>query len=355
MTEPAPFVPRPFRVAWWLRSAHAQTIGGKLFRSAPAMLLHRERWETPDGDFVDLDFAFDPGPASGARARGAPPPRGSPRPAAADARPLVLVLHGLEGSARRPYVLLTYDALARRGVRAVGLNFRGCSGEPNRLARFYHSGETGDAAWVLDRLHERFPRAAFGAVGFSLGGNVLLKLLGEMGERAERRLRAAAAVSVPFDLGAGSRGLERGAVNRLYTYYFMRNLRRKARAKAAVIGGRCDVDTVLAAPTLRAFDDAATAPLHGFGDAEEYYARSSSAGFLDRIRVPTLLIQSRDDPFLPERALPLDAIRRNPWLTAAFTDRGGHVGFIEGPPWAPRFWAEAEVARFLAGHLTATA
>ncbi len=326
-----PFQARPFHPPWWLRSAHAQTIAGKLLRRPPRLELHRERWDTPDGDFVDLDFAF-----------------GDDAPADA---PVVLLLHGLEGSARRPYAMIAYRALLDRGLRPVGLNFRGCSGEPNRLPRFYHSGETEDAAWVIGELRRRWPRAAFGAVGFSLGGNVLLKLIGERGDGAGHLLRAAAAVSVPFDLRAGSLGLERGAMNRLYTYYFIRNLRRKAAAKAALLEDRCDVREVLGARTLRAFDDAATAPLHGFRDAEDYYHRSSSAAFLEHVRIPTLLIQALDDPFLPLEALPLEAARRNPYIYTAFVENGGHVGFMEGTPWAPRFWAEREAGRFLAEHL----
>ncbi len=326
-----PFEPSPFRPSAWLPGAHAQTVAGKLLRPHPDVPLRRERWDTPDGDFLDVDFAFEGD--------------------VADDAPVALVLHGLEGSARRPYVLLTYRALARHGVRPVGLNFRGCSGEPNRTPRFYHSGETDDAALVLRRLRDRFPASAFGGIGFSLGGNVLLKLVGEGDGRAHGLLDAAVGVSVPFDLSAGSRGLESGLMNRLYTYYFMRSLRRKAAAKRQHIADACDVDAVLAAPTLRAFDDAATAPLHGFEDAEDYYGRSSSNRLLEHIRIPTLLLHSLDDPFLPPHALPRDVAESNPCIVTAFTEGGGHVGFIEGPPWSPRFWAEEEAARFLAAQL----
>ncbi|HKJ92670.1 MAG TPA: alpha/beta fold hydrolase, partial [Longimicrobiales bacterium] len=217
--------PPAFRAAWWLRSGHAQTIGGKLLRPRLEVPLRRERIDTPDGDFLDLDFAEGPeGGEPAARGRGEPSAGGASEPAAGGAggahRPLVVVLHGLEGSARRTYMRLTYDALRRRGMDAVGLNFRGCSGDPNRVARFYHSGETGDLRLVVARLRERWPARALGAVGYSLGGNVLLDYLAEEGAGAP--LRAAVAVSVPFDLAAGSRAIGRGVMGRLYTAYFLR-------------------------------------------------------------------------------------------------------------------------------------
>ncbi|HUH12539.1 MAG TPA: alpha/beta fold hydrolase [Longimicrobiales bacterium] len=356
--------PRPFRPAWWLPGPHAQTIAGKLLRPEPELTLRRERLETPDGDFVDLDHASDPG----------------------NGAPVVLVLHGLEGSARRHYMKLTYAALLERGMHPIGMNFRSCSTpvaeappeveggarrrggaarfepnrtargraarfEPNRTARLYHSGETGDLAFVLGRLRERFPGRAFGAVGFSLGGNVLLKFLGEAGRDGRAPLDAAAAVSVPFDLSAGSTQLERGLFAWLYTRYFMRGLRSKTAAKAELLGDRCDLAAVRRARTLRQFDDAATAPLHGFRDAEDYYARSSSARFIAHIRVPTLLIHALDDPFLPAEHVPRAAVEANAHLTPLFPRAGGHVGFVGGSPAAPTFWAEGEAARYLEAHL----
>jgi hypothetical protein len=316
------YAPSGFAAAWWLPGRHAQTIAGRLLRRPKVPAFRRERVDLPDGDFVDLDWA----------------PGGRPD------RPLVLLLHGLEGSARRGYAIHTYDQLAKRGLRAVGLNFRSCSGEPNRNARFYHSGDTEDIRYVLRLLAARGDPAS-AAVGFSLGGNALLKYLGEEGERAP--VGAAVAVSVPYDLAAGADGLERTRMGRVYTGIFVKSLVAKAEAKAALLAGTCDLERIRAARTFREFDGAATAPIHGFADASDYYARSSSAGFLSRIRIPTLLVHADDDPFLPPDALPLDAIAANPWLHTAFTRRGGHVGFIGGSPWKPRFWAEEEVARFL--------
>ncbi len=325
------FVPRTFTPARWLRGAHAQSIGGRLLRGTKGRGLRRERLELPDGDFVDLDFTD----------------------AAAPGRPLALVLHGLEGSSRRGYALNTYRELARRGIGAVGLNFRGCSGEPNRLARSYHSGETGDLAFVLAHLGERYADSIMGVVGFSLGGNVLLKYLGELGEEAAPGIRAAVAISVPFDLGACADALATTPMGRFYTRRFIDSLLLKLRAKAKLVNGRVDLERARAARTFRAFDDIVTAPLHGFAGAAEYYERSSSVHYLERIRVETLLLQAEDDPFLPRGVIPRDRIRANPSLTAALTDRGGHVGFIEGPPWALRFWVEEQAARFLAERLGA--
>jgi uncharacterized protein len=320
------FEVEPYRAPWWLRWAHAQTIAGRLLRRPAPPLLRRERLDTPDGDFVDLDFAEGGDPGS----------------------PLVVLLHGLEGSARRGYAIHTYRQLARHGVRAVGLNFRSCSGEPNRTHRFYHSGETDDLRFVLRTLRAREPDSPLGAIGYSLGGNALLKYLGEEGDDAGATLQAAVAISVPYDLDAGARLLDATAMGRLYTSVFLKTLIDKAEAKAELLRGRCDLERVRAARTFREFDDAATAPLHGFADAADYYARSSSSRFVAHVRVPTLLLHAEDDPFLPPQAFPHAAVAANPWLHAVVTPQGGHVGFIDGPPWRPTFWAERVAARFLA-------
>jgi predicted alpha/beta-fold hydrolase len=291
------------------------------------MAFHRERIDTPDGDFVDLD---------------------SPETGLSDG-PVVLLLHGLEGSARRGYAVETYHALARRGVRAVGLNFRSCSGELNRTARFYHSGDTADIRLIAGLLADRFPDVPLGAVGFSLGGNALLKYLGE--EREATPFAAAVAVSVPYDLGAGADALDSTAIGRLYTSVFVRSLAAKAAAKGALLDGRCDRQRLRAAKSFRDFDDAATAPLHGFDHAQDYYDRSSSRGYIEHIRIPTLLIHSLDDPFLPAASFPAAAAEANPHVTTLVASAGGHVGFIEGPPWRPRFWAEGQAAEYLSERL----
>jgi predicted alpha/beta-fold hydrolase len=317
------FTPRLFRPAWWLPGAHAQTIAGRVLRRPHPPVFRRERIETPDGDFLDLDWV----PAQNREA------------------PLVLLLHGLEGSARRGYAINTYSALAANGLRAVGLNFRSCGGEPNLTARFYHSGETGDLRVAIDLLEQRFGQHVAAAIGFSLGGNVLLKYLAEEG--ADARLGAAVAVSVPYDLAAGADALDATPMGRLYTSHFLASLVEKMESKSALLGSHIDLERIRRARSFREFDDAATAPLHGFAGAEDYYSRSSSGPLLDRIRVATLLIHAADDPFLPPSAIPHGAIDRNDCLRVVLTRRGGHVGFIAGSLLRPAFWAEAEAARFL--------
>ncbi len=323
---PVPFRPRPFRPAVWARGHHAQTLFARALRSARGPEPVRERLTTPDDDFLDLDWGPDPG---------------------GDA-PLVLVLHGLEGTSRRSYVRSVAREMLVRGLRPVAMNLRGCSEEMNRAARFYHSGETSDPRFVLGHLRERFPDRRIGMLGFSLGGNILLKLLGEHEQGGRGFLDAAVAMSVPFDLEAGADLLERTPMGRVYARYFLRTLKKKARAKAVLLDGRVDLGAMERSRTLRDFDDAVTAPLHGFRDADDYYRRSSSAAFVEDIRVPTLVLHSRDDPFLPETSIPRAALDANPFVTAALTPRGGHVGFLEGPPWQPRFWGDEEAARYLA-------
>jgi predicted alpha/beta-fold hydrolase len=313
-----------------------QSIGARWLRSRSGVELRRERLELGDGDFLDLDWVV--------RTRDRQ---------TSDEFPLVIVLHGLEGSARSGYALEMYRALARRSVSAVGLNFRSCSGALNRLPRSYHSGETGDVGLVIEMLAARFPLRPLGAVGFSLGGNVLLKYLGEEGRKGREHpppLRAAAAVSVPYDLAAGSDHVERG-FSRVYRAYLMRKLRRKIAGKRSLLGGLIDVERALRAVTFREFDDAATAPLHGFLDADDYYARSSSRHFVSHIAVPTMLIHAADDPFLPADSLAALGETKNGLVEIEFTAKGGHVGFAAGPPWAPRYWAEETAAAFLAARL----
>lgn len=223
----------------------------------------------------------------------------------------------------------------------------------NRRPRSYHSGETGDLAWVVEELARRFPNRPMGILGFSLGGNILLKYLGEHGDSVPRILRGAAAISTPFDLMAGTQALESGPMGRLYTYYFIRQLRQKVRLKAHLLEPLVEVEEVLRARTLREYDDRHTAPIHGFRDAQDYYERSSSRPWLTEIRLPTLLLQAQDDPFLPD-GLPTAEVEANPHLIPGFTKGGGHVGFVEGAhPAAPSFWADEEAARFLAHVLEA--
>ncbi len=298
--------------------------------------LRRERLTLPDGDFLDLDWAW--------RVRKTELPASSP---------LVLVVHGLEGSAESGYSRELYRTLAAKGIASVGMNFRSCSGELNRQPRMYHSGETEDLSFVLTAIRARFPDRPLGAVGVSLGGNALLKHLGELGENSCRVVQAAVAISVPYDLAAGADFVERG-FSKTYRWFLVRSLKRKIRGKAALLRGSIDVEAALESRTFREFDDVSTAPLHGFRNAEDYYRRSSSVRYLDRIRTPSLLVQSRDDPFLPEDSIPDDSSVSSDFIEWRITARGGHVGFVEGPPWAPTLWAELQAAAFLAEKLQAS-
>jgi predicted alpha/beta-fold hydrolase len=232
------------------------------------------------------------------------------------------------------------------------LIFRGGGDEPNRAPRFYHSGETGDLAFAVDRVLAEFPQAPIALCGISLGGNVLLKWLGERGEALSPRVVAAAAISVPFDLERGSRHISQG-FSRVYERHFLRTLRRKAEAKLERYPTLFKLEALREARTLYDFDDIVTGPVHGFADAHDYYSRSSSLRFLSRIRRPTLLLSARDDPFLPSDVLDevVGIAHDNHYLTTEFTERGGHVGFVSGPPWRPSYYFEQRVGEFLGARL----
>jgi uncharacterized protein len=313
-----------FRAPWWLRFPHLQTVFAPLFRRGPAVALRRQRLELDDGDFLDLDW----GPGN----------RG----------PLVLLLHGLEGSSHSPYARGMLGALHARGWRGVVMHFRGCSGEPNRLARSYHSGDTADLSRVLDHIHANADASALAIVGYSLGGNVLLKWLGERGAGAG--VDAAAAVSVPFVLSLAADRLAHG-VSRVYQRRLIGELQSKLDRKFAHRDCPIDLRGARASRTFWDFDDRVTAPLHGFEDVHDYYTRSSSRQYVPRIRVPTLILHARDDPFMTPDVLP-----SRDELPAAVklevSARGGHVGFVHGSrPWRPRYWLEERIPAFLNDHL----
>jgi predicted alpha/beta-fold hydrolase len=318
----------PYRPPFWYRGRHLQTLWGPLFRSWRRPPLRRERLETPDGDFLDIDWLTGP-PETG---------------------PIVLILHGLEGSSRSHYARGLLRDAGRLGCRSAVLHFRSCSGEVNRLPRLYHSGETTDLEWVIGRLRAREAVARIGLVGISLGANVALKWLGERGEAAPPEVVAAVAISTPFDLTACAGVLERGFNRAVYTESFLRTMKAKIRAKAHLYDGRMDLPAVLRSRTFTEYDRLFTAPLNGFADERDYWARASSGPFLERIRRPTLLINARNDPFLPAESLPAAAVERSPWLEADFVEQGGHVGFLEGP-FGRSSWAERRALAFLRRHL----
>jgi predicted alpha/beta-fold hydrolase len=291
-----------------------------------------ERWRTPDDDFVSIV-----------------------RVDAAAGAPRLILLHGLEGSPRSHYARATLAEARRRGWGADMLVFRSCGGEHNERPRFYHSGETTDLAFVLARVADEHPESPVLLAGYSLGGNVLLKFLGERGDDLPPALRAAVAVSVPYDLERSSRHISRG-FSRVYERFFLRTLREKAAMKLSRFPGLFPADRLAGARTLWDFDDCVTAPVHGFAGARDYYTRSSALRWLAGVRLPTLLLSAVDDPFLPPEVLDeVRAIaRENPALHVEFVERGGHVGFIAGRvPWRPFYYAEWRLAEFLAAHLEA--
>jgi predicted alpha/beta-fold hydrolase len=319
--------PGAFRPAPLLGHPDAQTIFANLWRPRPGPPVERERWELPDGDFLDL-----------ARATGLPP----------DA-PVAVLCHGLEGSSAAPYVRGLARALHRRGVAALCLDFRSCGPELNRLPRTYHSGETTDLAYLVDRLAAERPGRPVVVAGFSLGGNVVVKYLGERGDRLPAALRGGAAVSVPFDLAASGRALDGpGPLTWIYRQRFLRRLVRKALAKARQHPGRYDPAAVARATTFAQFDELVTAPVHNFASRDDYYARSSSGQFVSGVRRPLLLLSAADDPMVPAASHPVAAARGNPAVTFEVTDRGGHTAFVDGSLLRPGFWGERVVADYLA-------
>lgn len=309
-----------FRPAPWLRNPHLQTIWASLLRRRPPLDTRPERLELPDGDFVDLLWC---GPQHG---------------------PIIVVLHGLEGSIRSRYAAGIMAGIAAHGWRGVFMHFRGCSGVPNRLPRSYHSGDTGDIRYLVETLRRREPQTPLAAVGYSLGGNALLKYLGESGR--DTPLEAAVAVSVPFDLDNAARRLERG-LSRLYQRHLLASMHRKLRSKFAGRPGPVKPDEISALRSFRLFDDKVTAPLHGFAGVDDYYARCSSRRYLTGIGIHTLILHASDDPFMTPQAVPGEQ-EMSPTTRLELSRHGGHVGFVSGRwPWRTRYWLEERILAFL--------
>lgn len=316
-----------YRPPSWLWNGHLQTLYPALARRTWQPPYVRERLDTPDGDFLDLDWCR---PAS-----------------AAPTRPTAIVGHGLEGNSRRGYIRGMTRTLNRRGWNVVAWNCRGCGGEINRTLRFYHSGSTDDLDLVVRHVTCRSGGAPVALIGFSLGGNIVLKYLGERGASVDPSVRAAAAISVPCDLRASSLRMA-DPENRVYMRAFLRSLHAKIKTKMARYPGRLDDRGFDRIRTFQDFDDRYTAPLHGFADAEDYWRQSSSLGFLPGIAVPTLLLNARNDPFLAATCFPSETASANPRLHADFQKSGGHVGFVSFGS-GGEYWSERRVASFLAG------
>jgi uncharacterized protein len=310
---------KPFKPAWWLANPHLQTLWSTFFRRRKNLLLQRERIELPDGDFIDLDWAKN------------------------DSGPIILILHGLEGSSQSPYAQGMLHEFLKHGWRGAVMHFRSCSGEMNRLPRSYHSGETQDLAYVIEYIKKREPGIAMGVIGFSLGGNVLLKWLGETGYA--NTLAAAVAVSVPFELHKSAQRLRKG-FSRVYEWHLLKSLSRKMMKKAWAM----EIEQLKLPQyfhSIEDFDDKVTAPLHGFHDAQDYYQRSSSRYYMHNIQIPTLILQAEDDPFMTP-----DVIPKTQELSSAVRlevcGKGGHVGFIAGNlPGLAQYWLDYRIPLFL--------
>ena len=313
-----------YRSPGWLPGGHAQTIWPLLIKG-PLPPYRRERWTTPDDDFIDLDWIAGNG-----------------------ATPCVVLFHGLEGSSRSHYARRLMQAVRQRGWHGVVVHFRGCSGEPNRLPRAYHSGDSQEIDWILRRLQAQGFPALFVA-GVSLGGNALLKWLAEQGCAASRVIDAAAAVSAPLDLAAANVALSSG-FNLVYARHFLRTLIPAARAKDRRFPGRIDLRRALQARTMGEFDDAVTAPLHGFLGVDDYYAQSSAGPLLGTIETPALLLHAANDPFLPAAALP-QPDKLPAAVTLEIHRHGGHVGFVHGRPPGRLDWLPQRLLAHFAAHL----
>lgn len=310
------FVPPRF-----LANGHVQTLLPSLFRKVRGVTYQRKRITTPDDDFLDLDWAG----------------KGSRR--------LAVIAHGLEGDSKRAYALGMVKALLKNGWDAVVWNARGCSGEPNRVLRFTHSGATEDLQTVLAHVMSTRQHDELALIGFSLGGNLTLKYLGERGRELNSRIKKAVVFSVPCDLQSGSIQLAR-PVNQIYMRRFLISLRQKIRAKMMMMPGKIDDRDYGQLRTFKDFDDRYTASIHGFADAEDYWRQSSSRPFLKNIFIPTLLINARNDPFLAEGCYPIPEAEANSNLTLEMPASGGHVGFLTFNHQC-EYWSETRAVSFL--------
>ncbi len=319
-----------FRPAWYCRGRHLQSSWGYFFRKRPRIPWRRERWDTPDGDFLDIDFldADD-----------------------SDA-PTLLVLHGLEGSADSHYVRGAAARARTLGWRTLALNYRSCSGEPNLKPKFYHCGETGDPGFVTGRILERFSGPLVLA-GFSLGGNVLLKWLGKCGNGVSARIRGAACISPSVNPAACAKVLD-SVPGYFYRWHLLSSVKEKAERFVKLHPGLIDIEGVRRARTFHHYDRLVIAPLYGFRDELDYYEQADASPYLPRIRVKTLILSAEDDPIVPPHVFPHDQVAESEWLSGVLVKNGGHVGFVAGGnPRAPLFWAEEQAFEFLDGCLRA--
>jgi predicted alpha/beta-fold hydrolase len=319
--------PTTYTAPRWLPGGHLQTIYPATCIAKPAVAFRRERWQAPDGDFVDIDFVD-----------------------AAAGQPFVLLFHGLEGSSDSHYARALMAHVEARGWRGAVVHFRGCSGEPNLAPRFYHSGDAAEIDWIVRRLHAQHRDAAparFYVVGVSLGGNALLRWLGEYQHQADI-VDAACSISAPLDLAAGGAALSRGP-NLIYTRMFLKSLKPKCLDKLRQFPGLFDRDALLRARNLYEFDNVITAPLHGYRNTDDYWDRASAKHVLHDITVPTLILNARNDPFMPAQHLPHAAAS---CVQLDYPAEGGHVGFAVGRFPGSLTWLPQRVLHFLCGQHT---
>jgi uncharacterized protein len=317
-----PLIPESsYRAPRFFSNPHIQTMYPTLFRKVQGVTYGRKRIETRDGDFVDLDYAAT----------------GSSR--------AVVLLHGLEGDSGRSYMLGMVRAVQRSGWDAIAVNFRGCSGEPNRTPRLYHSGETQDLDEVLSFVAQQDHYAEIALIGFSLGGNVILKYLGEQGSSIRPHITKAVVFSVPCDLASSSIRLAE-ITNRLYLHRFMKMLRNKIRIKKQLMPDKIDDSGLDQVKTFKDFDERYTAPIHGFENAQDYWKKSSSRQFLPRIAIPALLVTAADDPFLGPSCYPYEEADASSCFFLETPRFGGHVGFVAFNP-EREFWSEKRAVAFI--------
>ena len=314
-----PLIESNYASPWGFRNGHMQSIYPAVWRRVPPVNWMRERIATPDEDFLDLDFL------------------------APQSDRVAILSHGLEGHANQPYIRGMALAFSRAGWDVVAWNCRGCSGEPNRQLRFYHSGSSDDLGTVVEHVLAQSRWRQVALVGFSLGGNQTLKYLGEQGETVDPRIAGAVVFSVPCDLAASSVRLGEWQ-NKIYMARFMKTLREKVRRKERMFPGQLDLTGLDSMKTFREFDDRYTAPLHGFADAQDYWERCGSVRFLHRIRVPSLLVNAADDPFLAGRCFPQQEAEANDAFFLEVPRQGGHVGFETRDE---THWSESRAVEFL--------
>lgn len=317
----------PFKPAWGLGNAHGQTIAARYLRRLALPNLQLERWHTADDDFLRIHLLAGEHDA-----------------------PTVLISHGLEGSVQSSYVVSLLKAIQHVGWQAVVFEHRSCGGEMNRARRLYHSGETSDLAFVVQSICQRRPEQTLFIAGYSLGGNQLAKWLGMVGDQLPTQVKGAAVISAPFDLAASAAYMDSG-IRLTYVRHFLRKLIPKALEKEQQYPGCLDSEKIKLAKTFRDFDNHATAPLHDFQDADDYYHSVGCGQFLNGIRCPSLLLSAADDPFNPPTTLPIEMVKQSDYLISQFPQQGGHVGFVERAAKSEPFtgtWADKQILRFFA-------